>query len=344
MKVLLYFQDEKIIKTSGIGRARSHQMRALSLNKVDYVTNPIESFDVAHINTIWSKSKKQLKRCHRLGIPVIVHGHSTHEDFRNSFVLWKFIEPIFDHALDYMYSHADLIITPTEYSKELIDSYGFKVPVVAISNGIDVTEYGNDPEAQEEMRSLYGLKKDEPFVMGVGFPFERKGLIDFIEVARNFPSVKFIWFGHLAAIATSSKIKKAVRHRPDNVIMAGYVKGRLIHGAYQTATCMFFPSYEETEGIVVLEALASHCPLLVRDIGVYKGWLEDGKNAHMGHNNQEFSQEIASLLKNGDSQEILERGYEVAKERNLLKVGSELKATYEKLLADPKFIHQEKHV
>ena len=40
------------------------------------------------------------------------------------------------------------------------------------------------------------------------------------------------------------------------------------------ADAFFFPSREETEGIVVLEALASHQDVVVRDIPVYKGWLD----------------------------------------------------------------------
>src|SRR5574344_1129991 len=332
MKVLLYYQDEKAIKTSGIGRARRHQSRALSLVGVPFTYDPLGEYDIAHINTIWPKSRKILKLCRKRGIPVIVHGHSTHEDWRNSFVLWRKIEPWFDHNLDYMYSHADLIITPTPYSKGLIDSYGFKVPVVAISNGIDVNEYATNLSAQLEFRNRFHLKAGEPFIMGVGFPFKRKGLQDFIEVARSFPDVKFIWFGHLPSIAITRDIKKAIKNRTPNVIMAGYVTGDLIHGAYQTASAMFFPSYEETEGIVVLEALASHCPLIVRNIGVYNGWLSDGVNCHMGSNNDDFKKLIAKRLSSEEDQQILDRGYEVAKARNLTFVGEELKKAYNQVL------------
>ncbi len=64
---------------------------------------------------------------------------------------------------------------------------------------------------------------------------------------------------------------------PDNVIFPGYIRGEIIEGAYSGADLFFFPSYEETEGIVVLEALASKQNVLVRDIPVYDGWLEDKK-------------------------------------------------------------------
>ena len=36
-------------------------------------------------------------------------------------------------------------------------------------------------------------------------------------------------------------------------------------------------THEETEGIVVLEALATETPIVIRDIPVYYEWLEHGK-------------------------------------------------------------------
>lgn len=334
MKTLLYFEDAEGIKTSGIGRARSHQMRALQKAGVEFTCDPNDKdYVLAHINTLWAKSHKILKKCHKMGIPVVVHGHSTYEDFRNSFRCWKLIEPTFDRQIKYMYSRADLIITPTPYSKSLIEGYGFNKKVLAISNGIDLDEYKENIESQKAFRKEFNLRNDEKFVMGIGFPFERKGLHDFIEVARQFPDIKFFWFGHLAKILTSTKMLKAIKNKPDNVIMPGYVKGDLIHGALQTATCLFFPSYEETEGIVVLEALASRCPLVVRNIGVYKPWLENGVNAHFCDNNKDFEREIKRLLNDGENEEILDNGYQVAKARSLDVIGKELKNAYEECLS-----------
>ncbi len=332
MKVLLYFENEDSIKKSGIGRALKHQLQACKDAGVETTTDKNSSFDIAHINTLWNKSERLLKKCKKKGIPVIVHGHSTYEDFRRSFSCWQLIEPWFDGRIRKMYSKADLIITPTTYSKGLIDGYGFGVKTIAISNGINIPEYLPNPEGQKKFKEKFGIEDGEKFVMGVGFPFERKGILDFFEVAKSFPDTKFIWFGHLAKILTNLKIRRAIRKRPANVIMAGYCSGDIIHGAYDLASCMFFPSLEETEGIVVLEALASHTPLLVRDIGVYEPWLSDGVNCHKAKTNEEFEKTLRHLLEEGEDPNILEEGYKVALERSLDKVGEQLKEAYLGLL------------
>ena len=72
------------------------------------------------------------------------------------------------------------------------------------------------------------------------------------------------------------EIKKAVAEKPENVIFAGFMPPVILRDAYCGADAFAFFSYEETEGIVVLEALSCEIPVIVRDIPVYEKWLEDG--------------------------------------------------------------------
>ena len=46
--------------------------------------------------------------------------------------------PLFGKYLAHMYQKADYVITPSEYSKKLIQSYGVTTPIIAVSNGIDL--------------------------------------------------------------------------------------------------------------------------------------------------------------------------------------------------------------
>ncbi|MDR0934987.1 MAG: glycosyltransferase family 4 protein [Erysipelotrichaceae bacterium] len=330
MKVLLYFENQNSIKKSGIGRALRHQMEALKENDVEFTLNPKDTFDIAHINTYFFKSKHLLRRCKRKGIPTIVHGHSTKEDFRNSFKAWKLMSLWFNPNLIWFYKHADLIITPTAYSKRCIDNYHLGTEVIHISNGIDLNEYAYDKAKVDAFKKHFNIT-DEKVVMSVGFPFNRKGIKDFFEIARKRPEIKFIWFGYLQPILITSDVKKAIRHKPDNVIMPGYIDNSIIKGAYHYAECLLFPSYEETEGIVVLEALASNCPVLIRDIGVYSDWLKDGRDCYKAANNEEFLEKLDLIMKS-DNSELIKNGYKLVEERTLKKCGAELKEAYTKLL------------
>lgn len=336
MKVLLYFENEKSIRKSGIGRALRHQIRACEMSGVEYTLNPKDSYDIAHINTYMFNSYRILRRCQKKGIPVIVHGHSTKEDFRDSFRCWKLMSIFYFWRLKKMYSHADYIVTPTEYSKGLIENYGYNKKVYAVSNGIDLKAYAPQPENAEIFRKYFNLSPDQKVVIGLGLQFKRKGIADFFEVARKMPDVKFIWFSHLAPILQSHFVRKAIKHRPSNAIMAGYVEDyKVVRGAFQNADAFFFPSYEENEGIVTLEALATKCPCVIRDIGVYKDWLHDGIDCYKGHNNEEFEQILRKVLEHKD-QKIIDEGYRVVSERSIDKVGTKIKDVYQEILNNKK--------
>ena len=86
MKVLLYFENQKLIAKSGIGRALKLQQKALSYTDVEVTTDPkSRDYDVLHINTYGVKSHYMVNQAHKMGKKVVYHGHSTYEDFRNSF-------------------------------------------------------------------------------------------------------------------------------------------------------------------------------------------------------------------------------------------------------------------
>jgi len=332
MKVLLYEQNANMQKKSGIGRALRHQKKALELNGIETTFDINDTYDFVHINSSFAKSYRLVKKLNKKGIPCVVHGHSTYEDFRESFRMWKTIEPWFDNNLTKIYGEAKYIITPTPYSKGLIENYKCtKCPVEAISNGIDLVEYAHDEAKIEAYKKHFNIQEGQKVVIGVGLLFKRKGLHDFFEVARKMPDVTFIWFGHLQKILCTHEINKAIKNRPSNVIMPGYIDGAVIKGAMQAADCFFFPSYEETEGIVTLEALCSKIPLLVRDIPVYNGWLEKDKNCYMASSNDEFVEKIRYIFQ-ADNSKILEEGYKIAEERSLDKIGKQLLAAYNRVI------------
>lgn len=337
MKVLLYSENQRTFKKSGIGHALLQQQDALNQNGIEVTFDKNDTFDLCHFNTLLGKSYRFLKKLKKKGIPYLVHGHSTKEDFLNSFKFSNsFLSPWFNHNILRMYNNTNYIVTPTTYSKSLIESYGVKAKVYAISNGINVKKYEEQmkytKEEEEDFYKFLNINKDDKFIIGMGFYFVRKGLIDFMEVARSFPDIKFIWFGKRYPFITSRPIMKALRHKPKNVLLPGYINTNYKKIAFAKASLFFFPSYEETEGIVTLEALASKLPLLVRDIKVYDGWLKKDYNCHMATDNKGFIEEIKKILTT-DQTKMVENGYQVVLERDLKIIGAKLKKVYEEVLA-----------
>lgn len=328
MKILLYFENEDLIKVSGIGRAFEHQKRALTSQNIEYTTDPWDDdYDILHINTYTASSDAVIKSARDAGKKVIYHAHSTEEDFKNSFIFSNAIAPIYKERLVSLYSKADVIITPTPYSKKLLQNYGITLPIYPISNGIDLDRYKPDIEKIKAFRRYFSLSDNDKVVIGVGLLFKRKGLLDFVEVAKMCPEYKFIWFGDINHLLVPKEIMEVVEHHPRNVIFPGYVKGPIIEGAYSDADAFMFPSYEETEGIVVLEALAAKCPTLVRDIGAFDPWLINRKNCYKASSNEEFADTLQGMIEKR-LPDLTEEGYKVAEERSIEKIGRQLKEVY----------------
>ncbi|MBO8427798.1 MAG: glycosyltransferase [Firmicutes bacterium] len=336
MKVFLYFQGQSLIRKSGIGRALLLQSKALKSAGIEITLDIRDQFDIGHVNTLWPKSHKIERFIKKQNIPLVVHGHSIFSDMKNSFRCWRILSIFYKASIKKCFKYADVIITPTEYSKKVIESYKcVKCKVYDVSNGIDLKEYRRDQEKIDLFKTCFNIAEGQKVVIGIGLPIERKGILEFFRIAQEFKDVTFIWFGDMAKITLPHKINHAIKKRPRNVIMPGYIDNDILKGALQYASCFLFPTKEETEGIVVLEALASYTPMLISNIPTYKEWLTDGKDCYKANSIMEFITKLKFILTH-DNSEIVKNGYEVVKERSIDKIGQKLKKIYEEVYNEKK--------
>ena len=331
MKVLLYTGNEKVIGKSGLGKAIKHQMKALEDNNVEYTRNIKDDYDIIHINFYDPKSYFLAKKAKKMGKKVVYHAHSTEEDFRNSFILSNKIAPIFKKWIIKCYTLGDVILTPTPYSKKLLKNYGIKNPIIDISNGINTNFFERNEKLGEKFRKKYNYSKKDKIIMGVGLYIERKGILDFVELAKRLPEYKFIWFGYSPLIVSPTKIKKAINTKLDNLIFAGYVEPEILKGAYSGCNLYLFPTLEETEGIPIIEACTAKIPSLIRNIPVFDDWLKDGVNVYKAKDINDFEIKIKKILK-GELPDLTEEGYKVAKSRDIKKIGKKLINIYKEVL------------
>ncbi len=333
MKVLLYTEGLKTIGKSGLGKAIKHQMKALENENIEYTLDPKDDYDILHINTYFLKSYLLAKKAKKNGKKIVYHAHSTEEDFRDGFIFCKQIAPLFKKWLIKAYSLGDVIVTPTLYSKNLLQGYkGLEnKEIYDISNGIEIEVFKQDKELGKKFRQDYNFANDDKVIMGIGLYIERKGIVDFVELAKRMPEYKFIWFGYSPLAAATKPVRDAVNTKLPNLFFPGYVESSVIKGAMSGADLYIFPTLEETEGIPIIEACACHQDAIVRDIPIFDGWLEDGKNVYKAKDVDDFEKKIKMFM-NGQLPSLTEEAYKVALERDLKIVGKKLKSVYEKLI------------
>lgn len=335
INVCVYTGSLNLIDKSGVGKAIEHQIAILKKANVSVNEVPLKECDFIHINFILPDSVLTALRAKRLGVKVLFYGHSTMEDFKNSFVGSNFFAPAFKRWIKFCYNLGDIIVTPTEYSKRILEGYGFKKEIYALSNGIDTDYWKKDcssPAAsKEEFLKKYNIENGRKIIMSVGHYMLRKGIDDYISLAKNHPDKTFIWFGRTNRLFVPSKIRRMIRKAPDNLIFAGYVNSDDLRQAYECCDLFLFLSREETEGIVVLEALSCEIPIVIRDIPVYNEWLSDRSNVYKFRDINKLSDELSNLLET-DSSKITHNGRQTAEKKNFTAIGKDLTEIYKKML------------
>lgn len=327
MSVYLYTGGMKLVQKSGVGQAILHQKKVLESAGLKPVFQANSDTHIIHINTIFPDSLMAAALAKRRGCKVVYYAHSTMEDFRCSFRGSNLLAPLFKRWIIHCYRQGDVILTPTEYSKTLLQGYGIKKPIYSISNGVDTEFFSPDMEHRSAFRKKYGLADSEPVVISVGHLMERKGILDYIELARRMPEVHFFWFGYTSPALIPKAVWDAMNKAPGNLKFPGYIDQKQLRDAYCGADVFAFLSKEETEGIVVLEALACETPVVLSDIPVYSGWLRHGCNAYKGRTLDEFEELISGVL-NGNLPSLTAEERETALTRNYVSIGHRLKEIY----------------
>ena len=327
MRIYIYSGGEKIVGRSGVGQAIRHQRESLRRSGVPTTDRWTADAAAVHVNTILPDSVFAALGAKLRRRKVVWYGHSTMEDFRGSFKGSDALAPLFRQWIKFCYGLGDVVLTPTDYSRQLLEGYGLKRPVYSISNGVDTAFFRPDPAARPALRARYGLAENKQVVVSVGHTIARKGLPEFLELARRMPEAAFIWFGWTNPKLIPQEIVQAMKDAPGNVIFPGFVGREELREAYQGADAFAFLSHEETEGIVVLEALACGVPTVLRDIPVYGGWLEHGKTVYKASSDDEFQRIVSGLL-DRSLPDLTAAGRAVAQARSLEQVGKRLREIY----------------
>ena len=309
MRIYIYRGGEKLVGRSGVGQAIRHQEACLRRAGVPLTDRWTGDTAAVHVNTVLPDSVVTALAAKLRGRKVVWYGHSTMEDFRGSFRGSDQLAPLF--------------------RRWIIFCYGLKRPVYSISNGVDTSFFRPDPSLRDAFRRRYGLCEGEQAVISVGHTIARKGLPEFLELARRLPQVRFLWFGWTDPGLVPAEIRRAMKAAPDNVQFPGFVDRERLREAYCGADAFAFLSHEETEGIVVLEALSCGIPMVVRDIPVYQGWLKDRKNVYKASNTDEFVQIVMGLL-DKSLPDLTPAGRLTAESRSLEAVGCRLREIYRK--------------
>ncbi|MFW9903973.1 MAG: glycosyltransferase family 4 protein [Candidatus Thorarchaeota archaeon] len=259
-------------------------------------------YDIYHFQTslpqslLKAKILKRRSRTYRL----LMTGHTTIEDFRDSFLFSNRINFALIPYLTKFYSYADYLIAVSDYNRDILLRYGYDPSKIrVISNGIDLTKIRKNDVLRVKTREKLRIFDEELIVIAVGLCIFRKAPDIFTEVALSTPKHQFFWVGKylpLGTIAHSSILRKKFQlaRQAPNIRFTGYVSRLTLEALWNAADVFLYVSREENQGIALLESMAYGKVPIVRDHPVFN-WLSSEKDCLKGKTVKDFSKQIQRL-------------------------------------------------
>ena len=167
-------------------------------------------------------------------------------------------------------------------------------------------------------------------ILSIGLQIKRKGILDFVEMAKNLPEYQFIWFGYTDPKMLPKEIVAAIQTDLPNLQFPGYIEREELRVAYQACDLFVFLTHKETEGIVLLEALASKTKILVRDIPVFNPDYVHEENIYKGKTLAEFIALAKGMIEE-EFPSLVDAGYQTVTKKSIPFIGKQLKSYYQTL-------------
>lgn len=194
---------------------------------------------------------------------------------------------------------ADALVAPSDKTASLLPGYGIMKKAHVIASGIQTGRFEERPaEAQRAwLRHSYGIGDDDFVLLYLGRIAAEKGLDRLIEDIAPVKRQRLVlmiagggpWLEMLRQVV--EKVRPEVR-----VILTGMVDPGATHDIYHLADAFVMPSTSETQGLCLIEALASSLPVLCRRDKVLEGVVEDGLNGFVYDDGASFIRALYHLM------------------------------------------------
>jgi glycosyltransferase involved in cell wall biosynthesis len=235
----------------------------------------------------------------------------------------------------------DGVIAPTEKMRDaLIDDWGITpewAGIDVVPTGIDVAKMQRGDNAR--FRARYGIKDDENVLLYLGRIGTEKNvelvIKTFAELRRRGESkVRFVVAGGGPPAYVDKLKKQAADMGVSDIVWTGFVRGQDWLDTYAAADIVLFPSVTETQGLVVVEALAAGVPLVSVEAMGPASTMKGERGCLFADNDPHaFATSTQRLLRDEVLYERKKReALDIAKRSSIEQRTDELLATYERVL------------
>jgi glycosyltransferase involved in cell wall biosynthesis len=248
------------------------------------IANRIRDFrpDLIHSHHPYLLGDAALRTARRNGLPLIFTHHTLYEEYTHYVPMDSEAMKRFVIALSTEYANlCQRVVAPSRSVAKLIRDRGVCIPIEEIPTGVDLGFFagGRGDRFRRDRRIPEGT-----MVLGhVGRLAPEKNL-NFLAEAVARALEKRDWVFLVVGEGPSEKeIRRVFRDRglDPNLVLAGKLNGQDLSDAYDAMDLFVFASKTETQGMVLVEAMASCMPVIALDASGVREVIVDGENGRM---------------------------------------------------------------
>ncbi len=233
----------------------------------DTVLREAASCDLIHIQTPFVAHYAGLHAARKLGKPVLATYHTFFEEYLYHYARW--LPRAWMRALARRFSRTqcntlDAVIVPSTAMRARLAEYGVTRPMHVLPTGIPLGRFESGDRAG--YRTKLGIDAHRPTVLFVGRVAHEKNigfLVEAVAQARmRLPEILFLITGEGPA-GKHLRAQVEALGLTGNVRFLGYLdRKRELPDCYAAADVFAFASRTETQGLVLLEAMAMGLPVV----------------------------------------------------------------------------------
>ncbi len=225
------------------------------------------NFDVIHIQTPFLAHYAGIKMARSLNIPTVETYHTFFEEYLYHYVplLPRFLTRRITRSLSRSQCNSvDAVIVPSAAMSTVLQQYGCLSPIHIAPTGIQMAKF--ESGIGSRFRAKHGIPEDRPLLLHVGRVAHEKNIGFLLSVVARLktdhPQILLLICGEGPA-KTDLQQQSNRMGLTDNVMFVGYLDRETeLLDCYRAADVFVFASRTETQGLVLLEAMALGVPVV----------------------------------------------------------------------------------
>ncbi len=310
-------------------------------NHAQWATLIQQPLDIIHSRTPFPLGVMAKQLSKKMNVPIVGTFDTPIYDYIHYVPVFGSIQPteymlsgLAKRWLRYYYGMCDVLTVPSYATKEQLIKQGFKVKIEVLSNGVDTKRF--NPKKFDKKLKQKICVKGELFILHVGRVTKEKSVDSLLYVAKKLREEKIKF--KLVIIGKGPMFRKLVIMSArlglqDNVIFAGFVENKDLPKYYATADIFLTDSTVETQGIVLLESLASGTPVIGANAGAIPELV---KNAETGYLSKpgDIDDMVSKIKTLKDKDAFKDNCLNAVKPHSIDSVASQLESIYKTLITN----------